>query len=248
MFTPRTCGAVRIPTRRPLIVGRNSGWSIAFGGMTENIDGFSKLEYQGLARIALLLVTSESALMLRTADSRKENSVCANQRLSLALQAGRAASWGWDIKSGRNLWFGDTHALLGTTPETHLESVEEFLDRVHPEDRVRLDEALEISKQNNTEFNEEFRVVWPDGTVHWLRSQGRYSYGANDEAERVLGITIDITERKLAEVALAGVSGKLIEAQGLLENLPLDQQVFDDVHRWLSVETFKGCKIFSFTT
>jgi hypothetical protein len=57
------------------------------------------------------------------------------------LQAGRAASWGWDIKSGRNLWFGDTHALLGTTPETHLESVEEFLDRVHPLDGRGIQQA-----------------------------------------------------------------------------------------------------------
>jgi PAS domain-containing protein len=61
---------------------------------------------------------------------------------------------------------------------------------------------VENAKQNHTEFNEEFRVVWPDGTVHWLRSQGTYLCGANAEPERIVGISIDITERKRAEEAL----------------------------------------------
>jgi PAS domain S-box-containing protein len=126
----------------------------------------------------------------------------AHERLHLAMQAGRAGGWEWDIQSGRSLRFGETHALLGTIPETYSGTVQEFWDRVHPEDGVRLHDAVEHAKQNNTEFNEEFRVVWPNGTVHWLRSQGRFFYTANGEAERMLGISVNITERKQAEEAL----------------------------------------------
>jgi len=124
-----------------------------------------------------------------------------SDRLRLALEAGGAGGWEWDIKSGRNLWFGKAHALVGMTPEAYSGSIQEFWDRVHAEDRVRLHDAVENAKQNNTEFNEEFRVMWPDGTVHWLRSQGRYFYAASGEPERMLGISVDITERKRAEEA-----------------------------------------------
>ena len=160
----------------------------------------------------------------------------ANQRLSVAMQAGQAGGWEWDIKSGRNLWFGETHALLGTTPEAHPGSVQEFWDRVHPEDCVRLHQALENAKQNHTEFNEEFRVVWPDGTVHWLRSQGRCSYGANAEPERMLGISIDITKGKLAEDALASVSRRLIEAQEQ-ERSRIARDLHDDFGQRLALLT-----------
>jgi PAS domain S-box-containing protein len=133
----------------------------------------------------------------------------ANERLHLAMQAGRAGGWEWDIESGRKSWFGEAHALLGTTREARSGSVQEFWDRVHPEDRVRLHDAMENAKLNNTEFNEEFRVVWPDGTVHWLRSQGRYLYAANAEPERMLGVSIDITQRKLGEEALRDSEARL---------------------------------------
>ena len=137
----------------------------------------------------------------------------ANERLRLAMQAGRAGGWEWNIESGRSSRFGETHPLLGTTREAYTGTVEEFWDRVHPEDRVRLHEAVESAKLNKSEFNEEFRVVWPDGTLHWLRSQGRCSYGANGEPKRMLGISIDINERKRAEEALSCMNRRVIEAE-----------------------------------
>ena len=125
----------------------------------------------------------------------------ANERLSLAMQAGRVGGWEWDLKSDSSLRFGETYALLGITPGTQRGSVQEFWDVVHPEDRVRFHDVLENAKQSHSEFNHEFRVVWPDGSIHWLRSHGRYSYGMTAQPERLLGISIEITERKLAEEA-----------------------------------------------
>ena len=124
-----------------------------------------------------------------------------NERLSLAMRAGRVGGWEWDLKSGRNVWFEETHALLGTAADAPARSILDFWERVHPEDRVRLHDALQRAKENRTEFNHEFRVVWPDGTIHWLQSQGRYSYGVQAQPERLLGISIEITERRLAEEA-----------------------------------------------
>src|SRR5215472_6230058 len=129
----------------------------------------------------------------------QQNLSQANERLYLAMEAGRIGGWEWDIKSGRTLWFGHADELMGMATGEHARSIKEFWGRVHPEDRARIRGALESAERDNTDFNEEFREVWPDGVVHWLRSQGKYFYAANGEPERMLGISFDITSQKQIE-------------------------------------------------
>lgn len=123
----------------------------------------------------------------------------ANERLHLAIEAGSAGGWDFDLRTGKNIWFGKAHAQLGMAHDETLGSVAEFWARVHENDRAHLERALQISKQKHEEFAEDFRIVWRDGTTHWLRARGRYYYSANGQPERMLGISIDITERKQAE-------------------------------------------------
>src|SRR6516225_2985187 len=123
----------------------------------------------------------------------------ANERLRLALEAGSAGGWDYDLKTGKDVWFGNTHAQLGMTPDETSGSRKEFWDRVHEEDRERVEHALQVAKEKREDFDVDVRVVWRDGTTHWLRSRGRFQYAANGEAERSLGISLDITERKMAE-------------------------------------------------
>jgi PAS domain S-box-containing protein len=125
-----------------------------------------------------------------------------NERLNLTMEAGRIGGWEWDIKSGRSFWFGQKPAHLGTSAEFRSGSPQRFWDRVHPEDRGWLQEAVQTAMRNHTPLTLEFRVVWPDGTVHWLRSQAQFVYGTDGQAERMLGVSADITEGKLAEEAL----------------------------------------------
>jgi PAS domain S-box-containing protein len=75
--------------------------------------------------------------------------------------------------------------------------------------------AMETAKQNHEEFDQEFRVVWPDGTLRWLRSQGRFFYAPDGKPERMLGISKDITEHKQVEQALRQSEAGLMEAQRL---------------------------------
>jgi len=126
----------------------------------------------------------------------------ANERLQLAMEAGAAGGWYYDLKTGRDVWFGAAHAQLGMTRDETLGSPKEFWDRVHGDDRERLEHALQVAKEEREDFGEDVRVVWRDGTTHWLRSRGRFHYAANGEAERSVGISLDITERKRAEEAL----------------------------------------------
>jgi PAS domain S-box-containing protein len=125
-----------------------------------------------------------------------------NDRLLLAMEAGGAGGWDWDIKSGKNQWFGKAAELVGVEPDKYGGTTQEFWDRVHPDDSPRLRDAMEKARRDHTEFTEEFRVMWPDGTVRWLRSRGKYFYAPNGEAERMLGISVDVTERRKADEAL----------------------------------------------
>ena len=145
---------------------------------------------------------------------RAELELCkANERLRLALEAGSAGGWDYDLKTGKNVWFGTAHAQLGMTPDETSGSRTEFWDHVHEDDRERVEHALQVAKEKREEYAEDVRVVWRDGTTHWLRSRGRFQYDANGEAERSLGISLDITENKQAEQALRASEERLRVAQ-----------------------------------
>jgi PAS domain S-box-containing protein len=157
-----------------------------------------------------------------------------NERLRLTMEAGGVGGWAWDIKGGKNLWFGQKHAQLGVGPEALSESIQEFWDRVHPDDRIWLQIIVQESMENHLELDVEFRVVWPDGSLHWLGSRGRFFYGPDGKAERMLGTAADITQRKQAEEALSKVSQKLIQAQEH-ERSRLARELHDDINQRLSL-------------
>jgi PAS domain S-box-containing protein len=155
-----------------------------------------------------------------------------NERLRLTMETGGIGGWEWDIKSGKNLWFGSRHDRLGLS-EVHSESVQEFWDRVYPEDRSRLQNVIQKTIENHMELDVEFRVVGPDGSVHWLGSRARFFYGPDGKAERMLGTAADITQRKQDEEALSKLSQKLIQAQEH-ERSRLARELHDDINQRLS--------------
>jgi PAS domain S-box-containing protein len=126
----------------------------------------------------------------------------ANDRLRLAMQAGTSVAWESDVKSGRDLWCGDLQTIFGIKSDTYAASAEEFIRCVHPDDRQRVSEALADARQNRKLYAAEFRIVRPDGTVRWLVARGKFYYAKTGNPERLLGVSFDITERKLAEEKL----------------------------------------------
>ena len=160
--------------------------------------------------------------------------VQAGERWQLAMNAGHIGGWEFDLKTGRNIWFGKAHELLGLTHDETSSSLEAFWDCVHSEDRVRLRAALDSAMRSHTEFNHEFRVVWRDQTVHWLRSRGSYFYRADGSPERMLGVSVDITARKQAEEALSSLNRRLIEGQEH-ERIRIARELHDDINQRLAL-------------
>ena len=126
----------------------------------------------------------------------------ANDRLRLAMQAGTSVAWESDLKSGQEFWFGDLQTIFGISSDTYTTSVEDFIQRVHPNDRQMVSQALADAKQDRTLYVAEFRIVRPDGTVRWLAARGKFYYAADRSPERMLGVSLDVTERKSIEEKL----------------------------------------------
>jgi len=121
--------------------------------------------------------------------------------LRLAVEAGRSFGWDRDVKSGRVRWFGDLQTVFGIPSDTYDGRVEDFYQHVHPEDRELVAKVAD-AKQSREPCTTEFRVVRADGTIRWIIARGKFYYGANGDAERTLGMAVDITERKQVEEAL----------------------------------------------
>jgi PAS domain S-box-containing protein len=137
----------------------------------------------------------------------------ANDRLRLIMEASASVGWDFDVKSGRDVLFGDLQTILGIASDRYVTTREEFFRYVHPDDRTRVSEAIADARQNRKPYGAEFRIVKPDGTVRWLAARGKFYYARNGNPERMLGVSLDITERKHAEEALSCMNRRVIEAE-----------------------------------
>ena len=126
----------------------------------------------------------------------------ANEWLRLAMESGKAVGWEWDLKTGRDSWFGDLKTMFGIPSNKYVGRPEDFHRYVHPEDRNRVSDAVADARINHRPYAAEFRVVWPDGTMRWVAATGKFYYSPNGEPERMLGMAVDITDRKQSEDAL----------------------------------------------
>ena len=147
----------------------------------------------------------------------KQELATANERLHLAMDAGKTVGWDWDIKSGTDAWFGDLQTIFGITSKTYFGHVEDFRRRVHPDDRALVWQAVKHAMDSQTPYAAEFRIIRDDGVIRWVAAQGKFYYLSNGEAERMMGIAVDITDRKVAEEKLHQKDMELSLAQRLAE-------------------------------
>jgi len=125
-----------------------------------------------------------------------------NERFNLAMEAGAAVAWDLAVQGTRNVWMGDLQSIFGISLDAYVPNAEDLILYVHPEDRQQVSRALHDAKQNREMYALEFRIARSDGTIRWLAARGRFYYSTDDEPERLLGVSLDITERKQAEQVL----------------------------------------------
>jgi PAS domain S-box-containing protein len=133
------------------------------------------------------------------------------QRLALAASGARIGLFEWSISTGNTLWTEQCARLLGfrtttmATTSTTLSLKYHYRDwvrRVHREDLPLVEAETRRCIFQHRPFEMEYRVIWPNKTEHWLAARAIFLYDEKGKAERMLGILLDVTERKQAEELL----------------------------------------------
>ncbi len=160
------------------------------------------VEIQGVGRDVTELRQAESALR------------ASETNLRLALDNAKMGTWDWSIESGWIAWSERTGTLYGMPANTTGVTWENFLSLIHPDDRERVDEKSGKRIADGADYGVEYRVFWPDGSLHWLeRRGGPLPFNREGRATRFLGVTMDVTERKKSETTLRELSQRLMSSQ-----------------------------------
>lgn len=132
------------------------------------------------------------------------------EKLLLALEASRMCTWELDLGTRVIAWSKTVAALLGNDMEEMHTRFEDFLEKIYPEDRVgKLNSiAARIEKRGGEQHLHQFRYVRSDGSVRWIESSGRPHFDSAGRPIRIVGVMMDITERKEAEEALRESEGR----------------------------------------
>jgi PAS domain S-box-containing protein len=121
------------------------------------------------------------------------------ERLRRALDAARMGIWVWSVESNGLTWDDNLRQLYGMAPGEPIGSYEDFLQRVHPEDRDFVQNAVSKVLHEGGELDYEFRIVLPDGRVRWIADQGELRRNEQGRPLFLTGVCTDVTERRVAE-------------------------------------------------
>ncbi len=126
------------------------------------------------------------------------------ERLSLSLKSGGIGTFSWNIKDGSHYWDDRNHEISGLAPGTYTgEAAADFLDSLHPEDAGRVREALERVFSDDDEFDIEYKIIRADGGIAHVHAAAILVRDELGEPETLMGVSRDITDRKLVELELA---------------------------------------------
>jgi PAS domain S-box-containing protein len=137
------------------------------------------------------------------------------QYLAEAQRLSHSGTFGWKVSSGELVWSDETYRILGFARETN-PTLDLVFDRIHPDDRERMQQLRDRAAQNGMDLNVEHRILLPDGTVKYLHAvahAGRDSFGNLE----YMGVVTDMTDRKRADEERQALSRKLEESNARLE-------------------------------
>jgi PAS domain S-box-containing protein len=158
------------------------------------------------ARAAAEIERKRAAETLRESERALRDS---EERLRLALKSGRMGVWDWDRRTNVRKWSKEYFLVMGLLPFSVEPSEQVWANCVHPEDLPRAQAAVEAAVAEKKEYRFEYRVIWPDGTIRWVVARGEPIYDQQGQCIRVMGVLVDVTERKLAEEEIRRLKERL---------------------------------------
>ena len=121
------------------------------------------------------------------------------ERMRVAAEAVNLSIWEWEL-SKDEIWATNARRALLGLPASGKIALTDFVRRLHPEDRDRVQQIIDDAIHSGEDFDSEYRLILPDGVVRWMSTRGNVQFDSAGKPARLLGISMDITARKQAEL------------------------------------------------
>ncbi|MFQ5433005.1 MAG: PAS domain-containing protein, partial [Nitrospinota bacterium] len=132
--------------------------------------------------------------------------------LARAQEIANVGNWNYDIASKNVTWSDQLYRIYGFGPKEVTLTFQAFKNYIHPDDRDRVNNAIEVALKNEKPYDIDFRIVRKDGTQRVIHSQGEVEFDQEGRPIRMYGVAGDVTERKQAEEKLRLAMDKLAKA------------------------------------
>lgn len=165
--------------------------------------------------------------------------------LADAQRIAQVGSWDWDVTHGTVVCSDELHRIFGVSPQSGPVAMPQLLERIHPDDRFEVDEAIRRSLQEREPFKCIHRIIRPNGEIRHLIQLGEVVTNESRTQVHFVGTTQDITEQKQSEAIRERLIGELQEAlahiktlSGLLPICSTCKRIRDDSGYWNQIETY----------
>src|SRR5438128_629347 len=165
---------------------------------------FACFAYLGIVAALSYQLCDDTVRAARLAQKLEDS----EQTLSLAADSANFGVWEWDLNKDEVSVTPSGRDLLGLPAAGEIR-FEDFMSRVHADDRDRIRQAIKDAIENRKIYDSEFRVVLPDGSVRWMTARGTVQINKQGKPRRMLGISLDVTRRKEAESEAQQQRGEL---------------------------------------
>ncbi|MCC5600259.1 hybrid sensor histidine kinase/response regulator [Nostoc favosum] len=138
------------------------------------------------------------------------------ERLRLALEVSQMGLWDWNIVTNQVIWSENYELLFGVLPGSFDGPYETFQKCVYPEDRQSVMQGIAHALKQKTDYNDEFRIVRSDKSVHWISAKGKFIYDDRKQAVRMIGVCMETTVCKQAEESTRELTTQVQEQANIL--------------------------------
>ncbi|MEY2683954.1 MAG: hypothetical protein RJA09_1098, partial [Pseudomonadota bacterium] len=165
------------------------------------------------------------------------------ERFERSLNNARVGVWEWDFETGQMQWSPQVSAFFDIPAHVVEGTTADFMERVHPDDRSKIQAAIGICIKEKTAYNQEYRVLGEANRVRWVHSHGDVQRDHKGRAIRMFGVMQDATDRVLAATLLAEAAN---HTQVILDNV-VDAIITIDEHGLIESFNSAATRIFGYT-